>query len=463
MRLIACFLLAGCIHFPTYRELVVAQPAPKRVLIKDVRVFAATGPQIAEHKNVLIENGRIASLDSAEERADLIIDGRGLTLLPGFIDLHAHLTYTAAPPWYPSLPNPEHNAQAHVYAGVTTVLDVGGDPDEILALRKSAVVQPRIYFAGPHLTAPGGYPLDMIRDVYGRLAYWKLEGSHARGVETAQQMEKEIERIHAMGGTFVKLAVATIPPSGAPRLSEEMIRAAVRKAHALGMKVAAHIDTADDALLCARTGVDLLAHGVEAPALTDAQAREIAASGIHMEPTLVNYERFDELAAGHYAGSAIERESEPPELIAAFSDDKLKAQREDFEKSSFESWGQELEKYRDERPRNLMKLYAAGVPVHAGDDAEGSIAAFAGGYHDELKLMVAAGMPPAEVLLGATSRAAKFLDAHAEFGTIEKGKIADLVLVRGDPLQNIDVTREIAAVFIGGVPIERKAPAAPAR
>ncbi len=111
-----------------------------------------------------------------------------------------------------------------------------------------------------------------------------------------------------------------------------------------------------------------------------------------------------------------------------------------------------------------MKLYAAGVPVHAGDDAQGSIGAFAGGYHDELLFEVQAGMPPAEVLLGATSRAAKFLDSHAEFGTIEPGKIADLVLVRGNPLEDISTTRDIVQVFIAGVPIERRAAsAAPAR
>src|SRR5229473_3199424 len=107
---LACVVLAGCVHFPSYRELVSrpAQP-PQRVLIRDVRV---------------------------------------------------HLTYTGAPPWYPVLPKPEHNAQAHVYAGVTTVLDMGGDPSEILALKKKIaageLAGPRIFFSGWHLTVPGG-------------------------------------------------------------------------------------------------------------------------------------------------------------------------------------------------------------------------------------------------------------------------------------------------------------------
>ena len=460
-------LLAGCVHFPRYRELVAApEHPPQRVLIRDVRVFSGLSATADEHRDVLVAGGKVVSVTPAGSPADadLVVAGEGMTLLPGFVDLHAHLTLSGAPPWYAALPKPSHNAQAHVYAGVTTVLDAGGDPDQIVELRgkiqSHELVGPRIYFAGPHLTVPNGYPLDMIRDVYGRLAYWKMSGSHSIGVESIGQLERTIDRTHALGGSFIKLMVATIPPSGAPRLSEEWIRAAVRRAHADGMKVMAHIDTAEDALECARTGVDLLAHGIEAPAVTEAQAKEIAASGIHLEPTLVNFERFDELTDGHYQGSQLERESEPPDVLAAFSDEQIAKQRPEFEKSSFESWGRELVKYRAERPRNLMKLYAAGVPVHAGDDAQGSIGAFAGGYHDELKFQVEAGMPAAEVLLGATARAAKFLDAHADYGTIEPGKVADLVLVRGNPLEDISTTREIVRVFIAGVPIERRAAAA---
>jgi len=460
-----CLALAccACVHFPSYPDLVAAPAHPAQsILIRDVRLFRGTVKEAEEHMDVLVKGDKIADVrKTAGEapQAEQVIDGRGLTLLPGFVDLHAHLTYTAAPPWYLAMPKPEHNAQAHVYAGVTTVLDLGGDPGEIIGLQHEIAlgkpIGPRIYFAGQHLTVPGGYPLDMIRDVYGRLAYWSLEGSHARGVSTIAALEGEVDRLHALGARFIKVMVATIPPSGAPRLSDDMVRAAVLRAHSYRMKVAAHIDTASDALICARAGVDLLAHGVEAPALTDEQAREIAASGIRVEPTLVNFERFDELADGHYQGSAIERESEPPELLAQFSDEKLREQRESFLKSSFESWGEELEKYRAERPRNLMRLYAAGVPVLVGDDAMGSIAAFAGGYHDELRMMVEAGMPAAEVLLSATGRAAKFLDDAPTFGTVEPGKSADLLLVRGNPLEDIGATRNIEKVFVRGVAVER--------
>ena len=459
----AFFLLAACVHFPAYRPL--AAPGQQQgFVIRDVRVFAATGPEALEHQDVLVERGVIVAVrpTDAQDAPGQVIDGRGLTVLPGLIDLHAHLTLTAAPPWYLTTPKPEHNAQAHVYAGVTTVLDAGGNPDEILGLKKQIaegkLAGPRIYFAGQHLTVPGGYPLSMIHDVYGRMATWSLEGSHVRGVRSEEELLGEVDRLHGLGASFIKLMVATIPPPDAPRLPEPWVRAAVKRAHEHGMKVAAHIDTAEDALQCARDGVDLLAHGIEAPAVTEEEARTIAASGISMEPTLVNYERFDELEALHFQSSAIERESEPKELMDAFSDERLHQQRERFIGSSFQPWGDELLKYSAERPRNLYKLYKAGVPVLAGSDAMGSIGVFAGAIHDELKLQVEAGLPAAEVLLGATSRAARFLDPKARFGTVEPGKAADLLLVRGDPLQDIRATRDIVQVFIAGAPVQRNQP-----
>ncbi len=462
-------LLSACVHFPTHPQLVALASAPSgAILIHDVRLFRGTSTSAQEHMDVLISAGRISDVHAIDEGARTppppdvqLIDGRGLTLLPGLIDLHAHLTMVATPPWYLTTPQPAHNAEAHIYSGVTTLLDAGGDPDAILALQKKIVghaqVGPRIYFAGQLLTAPGGYPLNMIA-LYGKLATWSLEGSHVRGLTTVAQVEAEVDRLHELGASFIKLAIATVPPSGSPRLTDEQIAAAVKRAHGHGQRVLAHIDSIADALLCARLGVDLLAHGIEASAVTDAEANELAASGIRMEPTLVNWERFDEIVSGHYVGSQLERETQPVGIIDSFNDAELAAHRNLLAGSAFESWAVELKTYQAQRAINLMKLRAAGVPIYVGSDSQGSIATFPGSLHDELKLQVEAGIPAGEVLLAATGRAAAFLDPHAEFGTIETGKLADLLLVRGNPLEQISSTRDIAQVYIRGVAVERTPP-----
>ena len=85
----------------------------------------------------------------------------------------------------------------------------------------------------------------------------------------------------------------------------------------------------------------------------------------------------------------------------------------------------------------------------------GAIGSFAGGIHDEMKLLVAAGLPPAVVLKAATSTAAHYLAPDGHFGTIVPGAVADLLLVRGNPLVNIEVTRDISEVFVRGKRLQR--------
>jgi len=255
----------------------------------------------------------------------------------------------------------------------------------------------------------------------------------------------------AAGARFVKVIAASLP-AGAPTLDEPTLRRIVRAAHAFGLRVAAHIDTAQDALLCARTGVDVLAHGVETSVLTDAQAKTICESGIWVAPTLVNYQRFDEINARHYAASEMEWKSEPPELLAAFSDEELATKSMP---AAMKPWADALIEFSAARGPNALKLYQAGCRILTGSDSMGSIGAFAGGIHDELKFLVAAGLPPAFVLKAATSTAASYLEPAGHFGVVRAGAVADLLLVRGDPLARIEATRDIAAVFLRGRRVER--------
>lgn len=454
--------LAGCVHVPRAPEIGVFTPAaPPSVLIRDVRVFTATADGVLEHRDVRLADGRIEAVAPAGSglAGDVVVDGAGLTLMPGLVDLHVHLALYAGPPWFLAIPDAGHNARAMVDAGVTTVLDLGGNPGQIAGLtRKIAAgrwVGPRIVYAGQGLTVAGGYPLSMLRDVYGPLAYASTAGRHFRAVDGTEAIVREVDRLADAGAGVIKLVVASIPPADppTPRLSEAQVVAATARAHARGLKVAAHIDDAEDARICARAGVDLLAHGVETSGLTADDLVALKASGIAVAPTLVNWHRFDELTASRFTPTRSERRTTPPAVLDSFAPDRLETHRDVLEDSTFVTWAEALQAHRAERIGNVATLWRAGVPIRVGSDAGGSIGTFPGAIHEELRLLADAGVPAEVVLEAATRGNARFLDPDADYGAVAPGRIADLVLVACDPVAELRCTEDIVQVWVGGVPV----------
>ncbi|MBL9037303.1 MAG: amidohydrolase family protein [Archangium sp.] len=451
---VALTLTAGCVvHLPTQRVLV-AERAASRIVIHDTSVFTATSTEVTPHHDVIVHRGRIEAILPAGTApalpGDLTLDGRGKTLLPGLVDMHAHVTLSAAPPWYLALPDVEHNLQAHLYAGVTTVNDLGGAVESLHDARRRIAegdwLGPRLFFAGTYLTRDDGYPASMLRLVYGKLAAWLTEDELVTGVETPEAAALAVRRHWADGVTMIKIIVAELP-HGAPRLTPEQLDAIVAEAHGLGLKVAAHVDSLDDALLAAAHGVDWLAHGVVTSALSPENAQRLAASGIIVAPTLAIYDNICQLVEQPYVVSPMKAASEPPELLERFSADDVRDAKLD---PGFAKWIDAIELNRAQRKKNALALFQAGVPLVVGTDAQGAVATFAADIHEELRLLVEAGIPNAEVLLGATSRAARLLQAEPPFGTIEPGKSADLLLVDGDPLTDITATSRIAEVIVRG-------------
>lgn len=468
-------LLAACIHFPASPD-IAARPADPAgsVLIQDVLLFGAdpADPSAQPHMDVRIEGGRITDIGATGTvpRADVIYSGVGRTLLPGFVDLHVHLGLQAGPPWFLMAPDTPQAAQSMVYSGVTTVLDVGGRIEVIERLQAQIAagqwLGPRIRFAGPGLTVQDAYPLDMAREVYGALAFASMNGNDFIAVEDVADIEAQVDRIADAGGTFIKLMAASIPPADppTPRLSEGWMLAATERAHSRGLRVAAHIDTAEDALICARVGVDMLAHGVETTLLSPEQLATLKASGIAYEPTLVNWRRFDQLAVGEFHPTTLEVATQPAAVLASLSKAKLLAHQSVLDESSFKAWGDALTAHTADRVANTRAVFEAGIPLRVGTDSNGSIGTFPGSYHEELRLLVAAGVPTLDVLLAATSGNAMFLDGRdqdgdrvpdvaPDYGQVKVGLQADLVLVEGDPTQDIAATEHVVQVWVAGQPV----------
>ncbi len=348
------------------------------------------------------------------------------TVMPGFIDSHVHIasklpSRTNATEDWLTHSTLDRAFDAQLFArqmlqqGFTSARDVGGG-DETVALRNAIddgkLPGPRLWVSLEALGPTAGHG-DPRSGMDGALSH--PDWDYGR-VDTPEQARLRVREHKRRGANLIK-----IMPSGGiastgddPRqqvMTNEEIRAAVETAHALGMKVAAHIYpslTMDNAI---RAGVDSIEHGSFASAETLALMK---AHGTVLVPTLTVYEVYFEVASKH------------PELLAPGTAAKELANGP-------------LPK------RNLALAIKSGVKIAYGTDIG------EGDHAQEFALLIANGMSPAQALLAATRESAELIGAADRIGAVQVGRYADLVATRGNPLQDTALFGKVGFVMKGGV------------
>jgi imidazolonepropionase-like amidohydrolase len=451
--------VSGCgPHWPTLVHVpTVAEPA---LLVRDVGVLDVVAGRVVAARDVLVVGDRIVRIAATGAGAPPIpytaVAGNGGTLVPGLIDMHVHVAQNPAPPWVGGLGDAEANLRAFLYAGVTTVLDLGDLYPRALERRervaRGELLGPRVLVAGPMLTARGGHPVAMLRT---SLPWW-MRGwaipQVAFEIGSPQEGQAAAARVAAMGADFLKVVVDRIPLDG-PRLDAEELRAVVGEARRRGLRALAHIGTTADALDAAEAGVAAWAHDVYKERIPDDQVARLAAFRIPMVPTLEAFDSMARAGAEPFVPSELEREIVPAEVLRALDEvpARWRATLEDGIRPL-------LRREREHWLENVRRLHDAGVVILAGSDT--SVGVFpGGGLNRELHQLARAGLSNAEVLRAATLYAARFLADAAEpdFGLVEEGKRADLVLVDGNPLIDLDALMRVRAVVLGGVLLDRTA------
>ena len=312
---------------------------------------------------------------------------------------------------------------------------------------------------GGHLTLQGAHPVytifpPRIREAADTLAAKTplnkpvdldplgLGLSLVRSTESARLAVRE----RALSGMdAIKITVESGPtPFGDhhPQMSVEMIRAIVTEAESHGLRVFAHATSLDDLQAALAGGAAGIVHAVRNRLLPDgAQGDALAAAGFRVLPTLVLYAGAGDL------DDPFLRETVSDEEIAA-----LRGQR--FLGRIRRRW--ECCAPLDEVLASVGRLHDQGVPIVLGTDT-GNAYVFPGyRVHRELELLVEAGLSPMEALVSATSAAAEMIGAEHEFGTIEPGKRADLLILAADPLEDIGNTRSLEVVISEGRVIDRR-------
>ena len=377
--------------------------------ITHTRVIDGRGGYL-ESATVLVRRGRVAAVGPdrrvAVPRGARRINARGLTVLPGLIDCHIHVCLGAEADVDKTLreESPARTllkaaafAQQTLEAGFTTVRDLGYRNHDVFelvrAIESGLVPGPRILAAGLAICMPGGHASWIGRQAEG-------PADIVAAVREQLTAGAKVVKFIASGGV---LTPGTSPDL--PQLTVEELSAGMREAREAGRTVAAHAHAAAGMKNAARAGAHSIEHGT---LMDDEAAALMKERGVYMVPTL------SALATTAEGGTACG--------IPASAVEKASAMRIRHQAS-------------------FKKAMAVGVPLAMGTDA-GTPFNCHGENAQELERMVALGMTPMASLVTATSAAARLLGLDQEIGTIEKGKVADLVLIDGNPLKKISILRD---------------------
>lgn len=444
------------------RSIGMATYAPKiaTIVIRDVDVFSGVETSVTKHQDVWIEDGLITRIIPTGGMAipsnARVIDGNGYTVLPGLIDIHTHITGFANPLWKLDWPNPVLNLEKYLYAGVTTVFDLGGGLGKLSLLRNNLrqgkLVGPDLYFSGPVIGPKDGHPAAVINLVLP----WPLNFFFRRDlsfeVATKRDIDSALADLLKAGADLVKVVIDELPLN-TPTLSQDLLNYAVKRAHDLGYLVVAHVGDSQNAIAAVAAGVDVFVHNVYRDRLSIATATALAAANIGVAPTIGVFHITDLLShEGPYDWLAIEREVMGSQLITM-----LENRPSNFKTpAAMQSWEAANHQHRQTRFDNAQMLRQAGVQLLVGSDSV--IAGWDAGasLHREMLHLVQAGFTPAQVLQAATYNNARRLQLN-DRGVVAIGKRADLLVVEGDPTQNITRLGKIRAVIRGGREVLRLA------
>jgi imidazolonepropionase-like amidohydrolase len=406
-----------------------ASPPGATLAIRDVTLWDGTGAPAAPHRTVIVRGDRIVEVGPTDGVAipdgSTVIDGTSRFLMPGLVDMHVHALWDSG---VPSVFLP-----LFVANGVTTVRDMGG---LLPLLRPTRAALADGSLLGPRLIAAGAI-LDGPEPVHPEVSI---------AVDTPEEAIAAVESVAAAGADFVK--VYTL-------LRATAFDAVVAEAGRRGLLVSGHIPYEVGPVAAAMGGMRTVEHLMsevggycerDAAEGCDAILAAFRERGTFQVPTLV-----------------LQGQSEPADLcgdprLARLPDVVMEYWFGRAEGPECDAGSVAPRTFRPRLPPEawiVPALREAGIPILAGTDTGVPFSLPGWSLHDELGLLVEAGMPPADALLAATRDPAGALDLEDEIGTVQPGLVADLLLLRADPLADIENTRAIEAVVLRGRLLER--------
>ena len=435
-------------EFPGTRTI---EPGEARGVVRVLRgatLLDGLGGRI-ENARVVIRDHKVAEIgiDRVEDplpEGALTEDLTGRFLIPGLFDSHVHLGGSGGVGGGLVEQSDErqvHDLQAYLASGVTSVVSLTDNPEALSRLRglvaAAKMRSPRVFFAGASITAPGGHPAEMFGFVPG------LADQLTRQVATPEEARASVKELAGREVDLIKLVLeAGYAKMPLPRLDLEAFKAAVKEAKERGLKVTVHVGTDADARTAIEAGADGIEHSPRG--LSTETIALMAAKKVTFTPTLSVYD-FEWKRRSIQESDATQQRLVIPEVLEGLTDPAGRFQELMSDPEIMQGLGRNF----TTGLTSMATASRAGVTIIAGSDA-GNPASFHGlALIHELELLARAGLPLSEVLLAATSRPASRLGQRT-LGRIERGSVADMVVLGEDPLLAVSAYRDVRGVYLGG-------------
>jgi imidazolonepropionase-like amidohydrolase/ABC-type polysaccharide/polyol phosphate export permease len=423
-------------------------------ILTGMTILDGAGNRI-QRGQIVLEGNRIVEVgpaDASPPKGVPVTDLSGTYVIPGLIDSHIHLGGSPGASTSPDEYAPSRlvrDTQVYLALGVTSFVSLTDHVEDMQRLQRDVAAgtmrSPRPFLSGPGITAPGGHPAELFSFLDGLPEYM------TRQVGTPEATEKAVRELAAAKVDIVKFFVDEgWPGNHLTALCDACLAAGIRTAKELGLRSTVHVDNDRHARMAIEAGADGIEH--VPPDLSDETIRLMLAKGVTLTPTLASFDRMALLMSGGQIDDPLAKRWVDPTILETLKTPEGWLARYRAAPNIKDYF---IQRYQRQRA-SLRKAVAAHVTILAGSDA-GNPGSFHGpGLIHELELLVSeGGMKPSAAIVAATGAAAKRL-GNKQIGQIAPGAFADLVVLDEDPEKDIRALRNVRAVYLGGVQLDRE-------
>jgi imidazolonepropionase-like amidohydrolase len=442
----------------------VAQP----LVLTGATVYDGTGGDPLVDAVIVIEEGRIACVGAncavPEDAETIDLAGRFVT--PGLVDSHVHYSQTG---WLDGRPdtgigadhydyealqqslraNPDRWNRAYLCSGITAVYDPGGLPWtlDLEAEAEDHPERPHIQAAGP-LTTHAEYVMGVV-SALGTHTFWPMS--------TDEEAVENVRKLAEMGARAVKVWYLDPPEDQAEILDARLLKIG-EEARAQGLPLIVHATELRNAKLAIRAGATMLVHSVMDQPIDDEFIRLARDAGTVYAPTIIVMGNWSRAVAS--IGFGVVYPLDDPNGCVDAETRRVIAEAPLFQASAPERVRDPVWQFdrlenggrtRVVMDTNLVRVHEADIPIVTSTDAGNPLTVHGPSIYPEMEAMEAAGIPPADVLVMSTRNGAAMMGRLDDFGTVEAGKLADLIVLTEDPGASTSAFRSITHVMRGGV------------